>query len=101
MNESGMVLYDLTHLSRLRDGTLGWFYPIYVNRKLEHVRPKAFWDPKDNTTVVAAQVERRKNILQFNVETLNRIRFRDSKTGRNELCPCDSGKRFKHCCGAF
>jgi uncharacterized protein len=21
------------------------------------------------------------------------------KTGRNELCPCGSGKKFKHCCG--
>ena len=21
------------------------------------------------------------------------------KTGRNELCPCGSGKKFKYCCG--
>ena len=21
------------------------------------------------------------------------------KTGRNELCPCGSGKKLKHCCG--
>jgi len=21
------------------------------------------------------------------------------KTGRNEPCPCGSGKKFKHCCG--
>jgi hypothetical protein len=21
------------------------------------------------------------------------------KIGRNELCPCGSGKKFKHCCG--
>jgi uncharacterized protein len=21
------------------------------------------------------------------------------KVGRNELCPCGSGKKFKHCCG--
>ena len=20
------------------------------------------------------------------------------KTGRNELCPCGSGKKYKHCC---
>lgn len=24
-----------------------------------------------------------------------------SRTGRNEPCPCGSGKRFKHCCGAL
>ena len=22
-----------------------------------------------------------------------------AKTGRNDLCPCGSGKKFKHCCG--
>jgi preprotein translocase subunit SecA len=21
------------------------------------------------------------------------------KVGRNDLCPCGSGKKFKHCCG--
>lgn len=26
--------------------------------------------------------------------------FRDHKTGRNESCPCGSGKKFKKCCGA-
>ena len=23
------------------------------------------------------------------------------KIGRNEPCPCNSGKKYKHCCGAF
>jgi uncharacterized protein YecA (UPF0149 family) len=23
-----------------------------------------------------------------------------NKTGRNEACPCGSGKKFKRCCGA-
>ena len=30
------------------------------------------------------------------VATYRRITL---KTGRNELCPCGSGKKFKHCCG--
>jgi preprotein translocase subunit SecA len=25
----------------------------------------------------------------------------DKKVGRNEPCPCGSGKKFKHCCGAL
>jgi uncharacterized protein len=25
---------------------------------------------------------------------------RKQKTGRNDPCPCGSGKKFKHCCGA-
>ncbi|MBR2151422.1 MAG: SEC-C domain-containing protein [Prevotella sp.] len=23
----------------------------------------------------------------------------NKKVGRNDLCPCGSGKKFKHCCG--
>ena len=23
----------------------------------------------------------------------------DDKPGRNDLCPCGSGKKYKHCCG--
>ena len=23
----------------------------------------------------------------------------EKKVGRNELCPCGSGKKYKHCCG--
>lgn len=23
----------------------------------------------------------------------------EKKTGRNDKCPCDSGKKYKHCCG--
>ncbi len=28
------------------------------------------------------------------------IRRTTPKVGRNELCPCGSGKKFKKCCGA-
>jgi len=25
--------------------------------------------------------------------------LRSTKTGRNDLCPCGSGKKYKKCCG--
>jgi preprotein translocase subunit SecA len=25
---------------------------------------------------------------------------KSDKTGRNELCPCGSGKKYKRCCGS-
>ncbi len=31
--------------------------------------------------------------------TLGTIRKTERKVGRNELCPCGSGKKYKHCCG--
>jgi len=99
--DAGFVLYDVTQLSRLKDGTLAWFYPVYVNRKLDNVRPHAFWDEKDNDSVIRNQIERRIAILKSNAEMLNRLRYRDQKVGRNDPCPCGSGRRFKHCCGGY
>ncbi|MEN6385642.1 MAG: SEC-C metal-binding domain-containing protein [Phycisphaerales bacterium] len=31
-------------------------------------------------------------------ETIHRIPIKDSKIGRNEICPCGSGKKLKKCC---
>ena len=112
--EAGFGLYDITTLTRVQDGTLGWFYPIYISRALDFVRSKAFWDTTQNDAIIGMQVERRKAILKSNAETLDRIRNRrrfmrnsaDSKLpeamlSRNQPCPCGSGRKYKHCCGAL
>ena len=31
----------------------------------------------------------------------NLISIAKSKVGRNQPCPCGSGKKYKHCCGAL
>jgi FkbM family methyltransferase len=97
---AGFALYDLTLLARVQ-GALIYFYPVYVNKNLENVRQVSLWDAKDNDTVVGTQVERRKLILKSNIEILNRLRFGHEDVGRNELCPCGSGRKFKHCCGVL
>ena len=99
--EAGFFLYDLTTLQRLRDGTLGWFYPVYVSGKLAHLKPHAFWDSGDNAAVIGVQETRRKMILEQNRKILNRLRYGQSKSGRNDPCPCGSGRKFKHCCGSY
>lgn len=99
--DAGFFLYDLTTLQRLRDGTLGWFYPIYVSGKLAHLKPQAFWEENDNAAVIGMQETRRKAILEQNRKTLNRLRYEQSKVGRNDACPCGSGEKFKHCCGSY
>jgi len=114
LGQKGFVLYDLTSIERVPDGTLGWFYPVYINRSLDFVRPKEFWDARYNDSVVQAQVERRKAILKQNAEMLARMQNRrppappppalkppSRSVGRNDPCPCGSGKRYKHCCGAY
>jgi FkbM family methyltransferase len=101
LQEAGFRLYDITAIHRVQDGALGWFYPVYINRKLDDIRPRAIWNVELNDAVVQKQVERRAQILKWNTETLNRLRFGQQKVGRNEPCPCGSGRRFKHCCGAY
>ena len=47
-------------------------------------------------------VEQKENEIkenQFNNKDLERLA--NKKIGRNEPCPCGSGKKFKHCCGAL
>ena len=37
-----------------------------------------------------------KNKVKENLKSIAK-----SKIGRNEPCPCGSGKKYKHCCGAL
>ena len=40
-------------------------------------------------------------LQSFSIKSIKEIRMKDevSKVGRNELCPCGSGLKFKRCCG--
>ena len=101
MVEAGFVLYDLTHLQRAQSGDMGWFYPIYVNAKLETVLPQEFWKAENNDKIVQQQNARRSAMLNFNINLLNRIKFGNQDVGRNEPCPCGSGQKYKRCCGSY
>jgi len=114
MIENDFVLFDLTTINRIDDGTLGWFYPVYINRALQFARPKAFWNAAHNDAVIRQQIERRNAVLQSNAAILERFRnssppssrSNDSspatkQIARNAPCPCGSGKKYKHCCGAY
>ena len=110
LREKEFLLFDLTTIVRVDGGTLGWFYPVYINPAIDFVRPKAFWETKANEAVIRMQTERRNAILKSNAEILDRIRnpptppavkpASAAPIGRNQLCPCGSGRRYKHCCGA-
>ena len=39
------------------------------------------------------------HVGDFEADNSNVIPFRTTKVGRNDLCPCGSGKKFKRCCG--
>jgi uncharacterized protein YchJ len=74
LTDAGLRLYELTQLSRLADGTLGWFYPVYINRALDFVRPRAFWDETNNAAIIAAQDQRRRALLAENAQFFDQVR---------------------------
>jgi len=80
MAENDFLLYDVTDMNRLADGTLGWFYATYVNGQLAHLRPQEFWDKNHNSAIVNAQVQRRALILKQNAEIIAHIQRQKAST---------------------
>jgi FkbM family methyltransferase len=70
-------LFDLTTFARLADGTLSQFYPVFLNRRLDHIKMKdAFVDPAQRSSLLAAMDERRRHLLASNARILADIRAR-------------------------
>ena len=74
--EAGFGLYDLTQLNWARDRSLAWFYPVYLHRSLDRIRPRAVWDQSHNRAIVLAQADRRKAVLKHLAEMLDELRAR-------------------------
>jgi FkbM family methyltransferase len=85
LEEAGFALYDLTEIRRVADRTLGWFYPVYLSRRLDHVRRRSFWDAAENERILRKQEERRKEIIEKNAELLRAVRAARSNIPSPEL----------------
>jgi len=58
---------------------------------------------QDFTRNIVRKKEREMEQLQFvggDTSTATQAPVRNAKTGRNDPCPCGSGKKYKKCCGA-
>jgi FkbM family methyltransferase len=71
---AGFDLFDITTLNYTRDQSLGWFYPVYLSRRLAHLRQRHIWDEEENELVITAQEERRNGILGWLAEVLPQIK---------------------------
>ena len=67
-------LFDVTQPNWLADRSLGWFYPVYLHRSLDHLRSRAFWDAAQNAEALKMQVDRRAQMLKRLDEMLARQR---------------------------
>jgi FkbM family methyltransferase len=57
-------LFDLTQMGRnAADQTLCEFYPVFLNRRLDHLKAKEPWNPANNAAVIATMNQRRNAIL--------------------------------------
>ncbi len=77
--DAGFGLFDLTQPHWLADRSLGFFYPVYLHRRLDHLRSRAFWDETQNRAVVKAQMDRREQMLKLINEILAEQRAARSK----------------------
>lgn len=74
MREAGFSLFDVTDLRRMSDGSLGWFYTVYLNRRRDGIRNRALWDRAHDQAVIEAQRKRRKSVLDYNARVLAELR---------------------------
>jgi FkbM family methyltransferase len=74
MNEAGFSLFDVTDLRRMSDGSLGWFYAVYLTRRRDGIRNRTLWDLSVNDAVTEMQRKRRESILAYNAGVLAGIR---------------------------
>ena len=74
MDDAGFSLFDITVLRRMTDGSLGWFYPVYLNRRRDGIRNRTLWDPSVNEAVTEMQRKRRQEILEYNARVLAALR---------------------------
>jgi uncharacterized protein YchJ len=84
-------------LKRSKDSVLKELYSIQEHRYIEDVIKEIDWWACFNSPVKDQRAAARKS----QPEKVERFRpiVPQKKIGRNEFCPCGSGKKYKKCCG--
>jgi uncharacterized protein YchJ len=68
-------------------------YDVIIDAEFEFLRMKDI--PEERYSIIEKRSEKqRNNFLQIHLRNSSKERI-----GRNEICPCGSGKKYKKCCG--
>jgi preprotein translocase subunit SecA len=100
----GFDMFDAM-MQRVREEVVQFVFRVEMVRNLEHRRREAPRGIRSDTAGLAMNAPRvtRSAAAQDDAsrsgETVT-VRRQEKKVGRNEPCPCGSGKKFKKCCGA-
>ena len=72
---------------------------IYPPEFMEEL--KKLWDKPDRLAAGQPLPEtwpKKEDVIEMQVEpTADQLKRKPPKVGRNDICPCGSGKKFKHC----
>lgn len=69
----------------------------FANEVVNYTNHVRLWENRGNNKVELGIVTNPSNVINFNAaKTVVRS---GKKVGRNDLCPCGSGKKYKFCCG--
>ena len=66
-------------IESIREDTVRMLFTIQVRRNTEAPKREAVLKPAEHHNMTVRKA---------------------NKVGRNDLCPCGSGKKYKNCCGA-
>ncbi|MDR3111826.1 MAG: preprotein translocase subunit SecA [Elusimicrobiota bacterium] len=84
--KESFILFE-TMMKRIRDNTVEYIFKVHIDVKTQHQQ-------KINPNLAgSAGSNGKKSEEKKSVKDLNKI-------GRNDPCPCGSGKKYKKCCGA-
>ncbi|MDR0724348.1 MAG: preprotein translocase subunit SecA [Endomicrobium sp.] len=78
-------------MKRIRENTIEYIFKVQVSIK----PPKSHMNEDSTEVTTSGRILRNKN-EKGNSNKLNNL----NKIGRNDLCPCGSGKKYKKCCGS-
>jgi hypothetical protein len=91
-------------IGELNAGSIDVHDPAFLAGLTDHISRQALADPKNGSHLlgrlakVKTLIRRRLRNTDETVVTSSTIRRVTSRVGRNEPCPCGSGRKFKECC---
>jgi hypothetical protein len=84
------ALVDNSHCGQHGDGQIQYF---------EHARTQMTFDEQEDIRGVMHAAMRPNNGYELLCAAVDRLLGTSASVGRNDPCPCGSGKKYKRCCG--
>src|SRR5262245_13618289 len=88
----------------LNGGTIDVHDPAFLDGLMDHVSRLSLADPRNGQRILGKIIRLKKRIARElresdpDVAVSSTVSNNAPRTGRNEPCPCGSGRKFKQCC---